>query len=105
MAYNAMRGQDKAFDPFPFGLLTMIVSLEAIFLSIFVLISQNRSGDKDRIVADIDHQVNMRAEMKAGLILSRLDDLERGMHHLHNEQRTLLRSIPGNGGATGSSRL
>src|SRR3990167_9626504 len=32
------------FDPYPFGLLTMIVSLEAIFLSIFVLVSQNRSS-------------------------------------------------------------
>ncbi len=38
-----------AFDPFPFGLLTMIVSLEAIFLSIFVLVSQNRQASKDRI--------------------------------------------------------
>jgi uncharacterized membrane protein len=33
-----------AFDPFPYGLLTMAVSLEAIFLSIFVLVSQNRSS-------------------------------------------------------------
>ena len=42
------------FDPYPFGLLTMIVSLEAIFLSIFVLVSQNRQtvqgppGGRDR---------------------------------------------------------
>ena len=34
----------RAFDPFPYGLLTMAVSLEAIFLSIFVLISQNQTG-------------------------------------------------------------
>src|SRR5262249_18834394 len=37
------------FDPFPFGLLTMIVSLEAIFLSCFVLISQARQSAKDRV--------------------------------------------------------
>ena len=36
----------RAFDPFPYGLLTMIVSLEAIFLSTFVLISQNRLGEE-----------------------------------------------------------
>ena len=39
----------EPFDPFPFGLLTMIVSLEAIFLSCFVLISQDRQSTKDRV--------------------------------------------------------
>jgi CRP-like cAMP-binding protein len=42
------------FDPFPFLLLGMAASLEAIFLSIFVLISQNRQSEKDRIRADLD---------------------------------------------------
>jgi uncharacterized membrane protein len=41
-----------AFDPFPFGLLTMIVSLEAIFLSTFVLISQNRVEERQQAVAE-----------------------------------------------------
>ena len=40
------------FDPFPFGLLTMLVSLEAIFLSTFVLISQNRHDQRDHLVVD-----------------------------------------------------
>jgi len=40
------------FDPFPFGLLTMIVSLEAIFLSTFVMISQNRADTKRQVLAD-----------------------------------------------------
>jgi uncharacterized membrane protein len=39
-------------EPFPFGLLTMIVSLEAIFLSAFVLISQNRADEKRHVIAD-----------------------------------------------------
>src|SRR5947209_2169718 len=50
------------FDPFPFGLLTMIVSLEAIFLSCFVLISQNRQGEKDRVRSNIEYEVNVKAE-------------------------------------------
>ncbi len=50
------------FDPFPFQFLTMAVSLEAIFLSIFVLISQNRQAAKDRIKADLDYQVNVKTE-------------------------------------------
>ena len=86
-----------AFDPFPFGLLTMIVSLEAIFLSIFVLISQNRQAAKDRIAAEIDHQVNTKAEIEIGLVLGRLDDLERSMHYNHQEHCALLREISGNG--------
>jgi uncharacterized membrane protein len=39
-------------EPFPFGFLTMIVSLEAIFLSTFVLISQNRADAGRRVIAD-----------------------------------------------------
>jgi uncharacterized membrane protein len=52
----------QPFDPFPFGLLTMIVSLEAIFLSTFVLISQNRAGAVANKRADLDLQINLLAE-------------------------------------------
>jgi uncharacterized membrane protein len=50
------------FDPYPFGLLTMIVSLEAIFLSTFVLITQNRQAIAADRRAKVDLQVNMIAE-------------------------------------------
>ena len=42
------RRRTGRFDPFPFGLLTMVVSLEAIILSVFVLLSQNRQAARDR---------------------------------------------------------
>jgi uncharacterized membrane protein len=45
------------FDSYPFGLLTMIVSLEAIFLSTFVMISQNRADAKRQVVADHQWQL------------------------------------------------
>src|SRR5207253_11280023 len=45
-------GRPFVRDPFPFGLLTMIVSLEAIFLSTFVMISQNRADARRQILAD-----------------------------------------------------
>lgn len=51
-----------AFDPFPFGLLTMLVSLEAIFLAIIVLISQNRAAKIDDLREEIDLQINTIAE-------------------------------------------
>ena len=62
-----------AFDPYPFGLLTMIVSLEAIFLSIFVLVSQNRQTDKDRIRNELDYQVNLKSEVGVSVLLHKTD--------------------------------
>ncbi|MBL8118817.1 MAG: DUF1003 domain-containing protein [Anaerolineae bacterium] len=53
----------EPFDPFPFGLLTMVVSLEAIFLSLFVLISQNIQTKRDKIRNDIEYDVNIKAEL------------------------------------------
>jgi uncharacterized membrane protein len=74
MIFNTAKGKD-APDPYPFGLLTMIVSLEAIFLSIFVLISQNRAGEKDRIRADLDYQVNLKAQHEIMRLHEKLDQL------------------------------
>jgi uncharacterized membrane protein len=51
-----------AFDPFPFSLLTTIVSLEAIILAIFVLISQNRTAKVDDLREEIHLQLNIIAE-------------------------------------------
>lgn len=66
----------RAFDPFPFGLLTMAVSLEAIFLSIFVLISQNRQAAKDRIRSDIEYDVNLKAELEIAQLHEKVDDMQ-----------------------------
>jgi len=56
-------GQAAVFDPFPFGLLTMIVSLEAIFLSTFVMVSQNRQAARDTIRADLNFEASVRSEV------------------------------------------
>jgi uncharacterized membrane protein len=69
------------FDKFPFSLLTMIVSLEAIFLSTFVLISQNRLACASEKRAELDLQVNLLAEQKATKVLEMLDQLA---HQLDN---------------------
>jgi uncharacterized membrane protein len=68
----------SGFDPFPFGLLTMIVSLEAIFLSTFVLISANRQAEKDKVRGDIEYEVNIKAEMEVAYLHDKAD-------HLHEE--------------------
>jgi uncharacterized membrane protein len=56
-------GQSAVWDPYPFGLLTMIVSLEAIFLSTFVMVSQNRQAARDKVRADLDFETNIRSEV------------------------------------------
>lgn len=67
------------FDRFPFGLLTLIVSLEAIFLSTFVLISQNRLAYASERRAELDLQVNLLAEQKATKVLELLDEVAKQM--------------------------
>lgn len=68
-----------AFDPYPFGLLTMIVSLEAIFLSCFVLISQNRQAEKDRVRSDIEYEVNIKAELEIAHLHEKTDRIYESM--------------------------
>ncbi len=63
------------FDPFPFGLLTMAVSLEAIILSVFVLLSQNRQVAKDRVRSDIEYDVNLKAELEIAHLHEKMDRL------------------------------
>jgi CRP/FNR family transcriptional regulator, cyclic AMP receptor protein len=61
------------FDPFPFGLLTMVVSLEAIILSVFVLLSQNRQAARDRFRNDIEYAVNLKAELEIAHMHEKFD--------------------------------
>jgi uncharacterized membrane protein len=65
------------FDPFPYGLLTMTVSLEAIFLSTFVLISQNRQALQADRRAKVDMQVNALAEREITKLIEMVDALQR----------------------------
>ncbi len=64
------------FDPFPFGLLTMAVSLEAIVLSVFVLLSQNRQASRERVRNDIEFGINLKAELEIGHLHEKLDVLQ-----------------------------
>jgi CRP/FNR family transcriptional regulator, cyclic AMP receptor protein len=61
------------FDPYPFGFLTLSVSLEAIFLSVFVLLSQNRQAAKDRVRSDVEYDVNLKAELEIAHLHEKLD--------------------------------
>jgi uncharacterized membrane protein len=64
------------FDPFPYGLLTMVVSLEAIFLSTFVLISQNRLAVETERRADLDLHIGLLTEHELTRVLQMLDAIQ-----------------------------
>lgn len=64
------------FDPFPYGLLTMIVSLEAIFLSTFVLISQNRLSAEAEGRANLSLQIGLLTEHETTRVLQMLDAIQ-----------------------------
>jgi uncharacterized membrane protein len=63
------------FDPFPFGLLTMVVSLEAIFLSTFVLISQNTQARQTDRRAKVNMQVDVVAEQEITKLLQMVAEI------------------------------
>lgn len=67
------------FDPFPFGLLTMVVSLEAIILSVFVLLSQNRQVERERVRSDIEYDINLKAELQIQHLHEKFDKLNEQM--------------------------
>lgn len=69
----------KPFDPFPFGLLTMVVSLEAIILSIFILVSQNRQSYVSSMREELHLQVNLIAEEEVTKALSILAEIREHM--------------------------
>ena len=66
-----------AFDPFPFNFLTMFVSLEAIVLSVVVLISQNKESKIADLREELDFEINVRAEKE----ITRIIKMLRGIHN------------------------
>ena len=69
----------KPFDPFPFGILALVISSESVMLTIFVLISQNRQAEKDRVRADIEYEVNIKAELEVAHLHEKTDRIYENM--------------------------
>jgi CRP/FNR family transcriptional regulator, cyclic AMP receptor protein len=78
------------WDPYPFILLNLMLSFQAAYAAPFIMMSQNRQAAKDRIAAEIDHEVNAKAELEVGLILKRLDDLDQLVEDNQQEIKKLL---------------
>jgi uncharacterized membrane protein len=71
LLWNSLPGVPK-FDPFPYMLLSLLVSVEAIFLSTFVLMKQNRMSKREDLRAHLDLQINLLSEREMTLVLQLL---------------------------------
>lgn len=92
IGWNVMPGL-AAFDPYPFGFLTLCVSLEAIFLAIIVLLSQNRQVAKDRIRSDVEYEVNLKSELEISHLHEKVDQLNAAvLSRLQRIESTLRKS-------------
>ena len=79
-----------ALDPFPFNFLTLIVSLEAIFLSTFILISENRQSRVDERRSHLDLQINMLSEQENTKMLHMLAEISKKLGIDANDQEVEL---------------
>jgi uncharacterized membrane protein len=77
----------------------MIVSLEAIFLSCFVLISQNRQAQKDKIRSDIEYDVNIKAELEVSHLHEKVDHIHEQMLTKFNDLETIIKGTSVKGAA------
>lgn len=69
---------DKTFDPYPYILLNLFLSMLAAIQAPIILMSQNRQAEKDRINAEHDYEVNLKAELEIMLLHEKVDLLREG---------------------------
>ncbi|WLT30256.1 DUF1003 domain-containing protein [Geothrix sp. PMB-07] len=81
-----------SFDPYPFGFLTMVVSLEAIILSILVLLAQNRQAAKDHIRDDVEYEINVKAELEIAHLHEKVEELSDDFRQRLDRMEALLRT-------------
>ncbi len=70
--YLVQHYRDKAFDPYPFILLNLMLSFQAAYTGPIVMMSQNRQNEKDRLSAQSDYECNMKAEEEIRVIMEHL---------------------------------
>jgi uncharacterized membrane protein len=69
---------NKSFDPYPYILLNLFLSMLASIQAPIILMSQNRQAEKDRLNADHDYEVNLKAELEIMLLHEKVDLLREG---------------------------
>jgi uncharacterized membrane protein len=86
----------RGFDPAPFQMLNLALAVIAGMQAPIIMMSQNRQGEKDRLRADLDYQVNLKNELSLAEVLRRLDVIEsERLPQLFEEQNEKLVQGPG----------
>ena len=85
MIINSKIG-DKAFDPYPFILLNLVLSCVAAIQAPLIMMSQNRQEEKDRQRAEDDYIVNLKTEIIIRDIHKHLDQIEKNLNHKNNDK-------------------
>ena len=86
-------------DPPGFSVLSLLIGVEALFISLFVLISQAQQGNRDRIRADLDYQVNLKAHQEVMQLHQKLDVLQKAVRLTPEAKERA--GLPGQTGAVG----
>jgi len=90
-------GHDASFDPYPYILLNLFLSMLAAIQAPIILMSQNRQAEKDRVNAEHDYEVNLKAELEIMLLHDKLDQLREGQWRellaMQSQQLKLLQDL------------
>lgn len=78
------------WDEYPFVLMNVVLSMQAAYSGPVIMMSQNRQSLKDRLAAEVDHQVNTKAEIEINNLMRRIDELELSIEENHSEMKKLL---------------
>lgn len=76
VSINAIQFNSNAWDPYPFILLNLILSMVAALQAPIIMMSQNRQEDKDRIRSEHDYHVNLKTEILIEEVILKLEKLE-----------------------------
>ncbi|MES2321327.1 MAG: DUF1003 domain-containing protein [Pseudomonadota bacterium] len=92
-SYLLVRGGKTPFDPFPYILLNLFLSMLASIQAPVILMSQNRQGEIDRANAQHDYEVNLKAELEIMALHQKMDEFKLQLVDMQNEQIRLLNAL------------
>jgi len=81
------------WDPYPFILLNLFLSLQAAYAGPTIMMSQNRQAAFDRIEAHNDFLINQKAEKEIQFIIKQMQDQENKIHEIHHEMHQMLAEL------------
>ena len=87
-AINVILGRE-AWDPYPFILLNLFLSMLAAIQAPIIMMSQNRQDARDRIRSELDYKVNLKAELEVTEVLRRMDSMQEAIEDLKTRRQTV----------------